>query len=381
MNEKLKTQTAEERVHHRTSPSTLQAREVCTHYESAKTESEAATAGTRQHRAVELRNIEGLPTDEEATAVVKCIEFTDLIESQFAEKAKGTGKKYIHLNEAYVHVDDLDTSAGYFDEAFIFEHEAALIDYKFGQWEVEPAENNLQAFAYVLGLFRQYPALKTCTAYFVMPYLDAIEHHTFDRSQQKDMLLRIQTVVARSLAKAGEPTPSFLACFGCANKGTCSALAKIAVKASQKFAPLQTPKEFNPMSVADPADAVLGYQLATIMDKWAQAYKSRVTNLAVEDDKFLPPGYRVISSADRLVTDSRKAYQALLPVLGEAKLWEILKLGISNIEKAVKELAPRGQKTAQATEVVEMLEAKKLLDRDEEKVYLRAVTGAKESAE
>ena len=367
-----------ERVHHRTSPSTLQAREACSHYEPGKVESDAARAGTRQHEAVERRSIEGLPTDEEAAAVVKCIEFTDSVEALFAARAEKEGGKYIHLNEAYVHVDDADTSAGYFDEAFIFENEAALIDYKFGQWEVEPAENNLQAFAYVLGLFRQYPAVEKCAAYFVMPYRDAIESCVFPRDQQKEMLLRIQTVVARSLAKAGQPTPSFLACYGCNNKGTCSALAGVAIKISEKFAPLKTPKEFDPMRVSDPADAVLGFQLATLMEGWAKAFKGRVTNLAVEDENFVPQGYRVISSADRIITDSRKAFQALTPVLGEDKLWEMIKLGISGVETAVMERAPKGQKSAQAQEVVEMLGAKNLLDRGETKVYLRAVTGAKD---
>jgi hypothetical protein len=367
-----------ERVHHKTSPSTLQAREACTHWTTSDFVSDAAAAGTRQHEAVDKRSLAGLPTDEEATAVTNCIEFANSVEAEFAEKAKAGGGKYVHLNEAYVHVDDQDTSAGYFDEAFIYGDEAALIDYKFGQWEVEPAENNLQGYAYALGLWNKYPKLQKVTVYFVMPYLDTIEAATFTREQAKDMLLRIQTVVARSNAKVGDPTPSFLACYGCGNKAACPALAKIAVKVSEKFAPLKTPKEFDPMKVADPEEAVKGYMLSTLMASWAQAFKGRVTNLAVEDETFLPPGYKVISSADRIITDPKKAFQTLLPVLGEDKLWSMLKFGISNIEKAVKENAPRGEKTAQAAAVVESLEALNLIDRDEEKVYLRAVTGAKD---
>lgn len=369
------------RVHHRTSPSTLQAREACSHYEPSGAESDAARAGTRQHNAVELRSTDSLPTDEEAYAVDKCIQFALSVEDEFRKAAEANSDKYIHLNEAYVHVDDDDTSAGYFDEAFIYADKAALIDWKFGQWEVEPAENNLQGFAYACGLFRQYPQVNYVTVYFVAPYLDMIESATFSREQQKDMLLRIKTVVKRSLAKEGKPTPSFLACYGCKNLASCSAVAEIALKASSKFSPLNVPKDFDPMNVADPEEAVKGYQLATIMSRWVNAFKSRVTNLAVEDEHFLPPGYKVIASADRRITDNRKAYQTLVPVLGEAKLWDMIKFGITAIENAVKENAPNGQKTAQAREVVEMLEAKNLLDIGEQKVYLRAITGAKDVTE
>ena len=341
-------------------------------------ESDAAKAGTRQHKAVELRTTDGLPTDEEAHAVDKCIQFVNSIESEFCAAADANKDKYIHLSEGYLPVDDDDTTAGYFDEAFIYQNKAALIDWKFGQWAVEEAENNLQGFAYACGLFKQYPEVSKVTVCFVMPYLDIIEVATFTRDQQKDMLLRIKTVVKRSLAKTGEPSPSFLACYGCANLATCSAVAKIAVQASTKFAPLQVPKEFDPMGVANPEDAVIGYQLATIMGRWVQAYKSRVTNLAVESEEFLPPGYRVICSTDRLITDHRKAYNVLLPVLGEAKLWEILKLGITAVEDAVKKQAPKGSKTAQVEEVFSMLEAQNLIDTGDQKIYLRAITGAKD---
>jgi hypothetical protein len=379
MSEVLKTKKAEDRVHHKTSPSSLQAREACSHWESEGTVSDAATAGTRQHAAVEARDITSLPTDEEASAVVKCIEFTDGIEAEFAELAKKTGQKYTHLNEVYVHVDDRDTSAGYLDEAFICGDKGALIDYKFGQWEVEPTENNLQAFAYVLGLFKQFPQLAEITAYFVMPYLDSIDMHTFKRADLQGMLLRIMAVVERSKAKTGKPSPAFLACYSCKNKATCPALAATAIKVSEKFAPLKTPKELDPMKVADQTDAVLGYQLAGIMEAWARAYKGRITNLAVEDDKFLPPGYRVISSADRKIVDAAKAFKVLQPILGDEALWKIMKVGISGVEDAVKAKAPRGQKTAQALEVVEMLENSGLIEREEEKVYLRAVSASKDS--
>lgn len=371
------------RAHHATSPSTLQAREVCTHYEPDSFESEKAKAGTRQHDAVEHESLDNLPTDEECEAVQMVIDFVRSIRDQFAETAKKLKTKFTELNETYLHVDDKDTSAGYFDKAFVLVDHAVVIDYKFGEWAVEPVENNLQAYCYVLGIFRAYPKVKTVTFYFLMPYQDTIESHKFTRADAPEMLLRVQTVVARSKAKAGKPTPCFLACFGCKNKATCSALAEYAIQISEKFAPMKLPKEVDPMKIVDPEDAVAGFQVAKIMEGWAASYKSRCSNLAVENEDFIPPGYILISSADRVINNSRAAFDILKSrfKMSESQLWETIRLSVGAIENVAKKSVPKGQKTAHANDVMEALNEAGLVDKGDQKVYLRARTDKKQVTE
>jgi hypothetical protein len=118
------------------------------------------------------------------------------------------------LREEYLPIDDdvlpdgtKHTTAGYCDFAAISEDgtRAELVDHKFGRNAVTNADQNLQGIAYMLGLKKRFPGLKTCTVRFIMPHIDHESEHTFDISNPDSYHLRVRTVVCRAVEAARVP--------------------------------------------------------------------------------------------------------------------------------------------------------------------------------
>lgn len=352
------------RIHHPYSPSTLQAREACPKYQSRNNESEASRKGTRQHDAVEGEQDNALLADHEAIAVAECIAY-----------AESVAKKYpggTVLKEVYLPIDDEEiviryadgggdvfkgTTAGYLDFAVVSADETAaeIIDYKFGQHGVEPAENNLQGIAYMLGLLKKFPKLETCKVQFVLPHRDEIDQHTFLLSQENvdDHRLRVVAVVRRAEEAAKVPNdfsmanPTLGACLFCSLIGKCPKVAEKVLKIGQKFAPLQLPENVNPSLISDPADTALGIKVAQIAEAWAKAFRAGATEKAISDPDFMPEGYVLVTSTRRIVLDARKLADIGKEFVPEAAAPEIEKLfdiPIGGIEGLIKLAAPRGQK-------------------------------------
>lgn len=324
-----------------------------------------AEVGTRQHDAVDSRLDDPKLPDYRAAAVVDCITFAD-------ERLKSfPGGKM--LTEVYLPVDDrhienpkwkegsvearwfLGTTAGYLDKGIISadETEAEVIDWKFGNNAVEKADNNLQGIAYALGLLKLYPRLRRITVRFIMPHLDFTTEHTFVRADFDSMLVRVRTVVARSVEARKKPddfsmaTPNTSSCLFCANIGRCPAVAAVAIRLGQKFRPLEIPATVTPSLIKDPKQAGLGIRLAQIVATWAEAFRRQATGRTIEDPDFIPEGYTLVESQRRLVVKARNlgdVAKEFIPAEHHHMVDALFDVPIRELEKLVSTFAPRGFK-------------------------------------
>jgi hypothetical protein len=351
------------RVHHPYSPSTLQAREACPCWTPSGGTNEAAEAGTLQHDAAEKGLDDPRLSDAQAAAVAQCKAFCDDLASKFPGATV--------LNEQYLPVDDeviwandppplrsrskfLGTTAGFMDWGLVTADglHGELVDYKMGQHAVEEASNNLQGVSYALGLFKKYPTLRDVTVTFLLPYRDEVDQHTFDMTNALALLLRIKTVVHRAIEakRAGDfltARPSVSACSFCGALGTCPKVAELALHVGRKYRPIDVPKNLTPSMMLDPKDVGLGLQLAMVLKAWAEAYRAQATQKTIMDDKFVPEGYRLVSSVKRSVRKARELVETAKEFLPEDQ-WPLLEalfeVPLGPVEKLISVAAPRGSK-------------------------------------
>jgi len=403
---------SEQRTHHAYSPSTLQSLEACPCYigQQSETPHERTTAGSRAHNVVESGEDDNRLDDADALAAAECIDFIAK-RRQLMEEARtrayfqtgvADGKEYsptavlpasaipeiVELKEIYLPIDDLrfddaeSTTAGYVDEVLI-DHTgeyAELMDWKFGRWAVESADNNLQGIAYSLGLFRMYPKLKSVIFWFKQPHLDTVSSAVFTREQVPALYLRVQVVVARAreARKSGNfstARPMVPACNFCANIGSCPAVAAFACRVGSKFHPVEIPDDITPTQVLSGRNATLGMRLSQVMAVWAKAFRTQITNRVICGEADIPAGYEVRSQSKREIIDADKFKQVVLRYLPESEYNALLAApGFGDIENIIKERAPRGSKKSALEEFQQQLEDSGAVAKQQPYSFLRAVT-------
>lgn len=393
----MKTDSAT-RIHHPYSPSKLQPLEACAKYESRFTESEAATTGTMQHDVAESGEDNQNLADFKIMAVIESMKFVDerlslypggkLVKEQYLpiddEKIQVRGEPLEVLTDPTdpdsdtvlvpTFIDFTGTTAGYLDVGIISadEETGEVIDYKFGKVAVENAGNNLQGYAYLLGLRKVFPKLKKGILWFFMPHRDELTGAEFDLVEQKlvrvysqdvgwvaapahagGMYLRIKTVVARAVeANRVEDdysmaTPTESSCLFCARLGKCPKVRELALNVGKKYRPLEIPQSVSTTVFSDPADVERGIKFAAVIKQWAESYRTGATNKTIDNPEFCPKGFTLVSTTKRIIKDDRKLGDLAKTFLPEDKHKEVEKLfsvAIGPLEKLISVAAPRGQK-------------------------------------
>lgn len=106
---------------------------------------------------------------------------------------------------------------------------ASLKDWKFGSYEVAPAEENQQVKTYVCGIFQRFPKVKKVYVMIVQPVFGAADYDkqvVFDRSQLPEMLNEISEIIKRcKAATEDQANPTADNCRYC-NKLTCETFRK-----------------------------------------------------------------------------------------------------------------------------------------------------------
>src|SRR6266542_937379 len=321
---------SEDRKHYPYSPSTLMCREACPKYQPTQSENEASIVGTMQHTAVESGLDDDRIPDYRALAVAQCKE---LAEQRVAAYPGGTV-----LREAYLPVDDetvagaLGTTAGYADLCIVSADEtrAEVIDWKFGKNAVSEASTNLQGIAYMLGLKKRYPKLRTCLVRFLQPHIDCDSSYPFQISDPRPFLLRVRTVVLRAIEAANDPKDFSTAratvgtCLFCALVGRCPKVTELAIQVARKYAPLVVPDDINTTTLDDPAKVSAGMKLAQVVSIWAESYRKNASAKAINHDDFIPEGYLLVESRRTKIKDARKVgdiAKTFLPPDAAEKFW------------------------------------------------------------
>lgn len=407
------------RVHHPFSPSTLQNLEQCPCYIGKDSQHVRAIAGTLAHKVMETGEDDQKLDDNDSLNAAECMDFCesrkvlfdnarvqeiDWVAEHFDDHPDAVAAnvpEVIELKETYLPIDDLlfddpvphpsgdkwkdgarrvvATTAGYIDRALI-SHDgtyAELLDWKFGIWPVEKAENNLQGIAYCLGLFKAYPKLKIVRFFFKQPAIGLLTSAAFTREQIPALYLRVQVVVAKardarakndfSAARPAVPVCNFCALIGC-----CPKVAEFACRVGSKFYPLEIPAEITPTMVQGPHQTSLGMRLAAVMLVWAAAFKTQTTDRVLRGAADLPDGYEIQSkTSPREIIDMKKYREIAAKFLTDEEIAPALRIALGDVEDAIQLKAPRGQKKAQTELFKQELEESGATKKGEPYSFLR----------
>jgi hypothetical protein len=218
-----------EREHSRISPSGLKSLQVCPGYQSDGKENAASKRGTSLHEIMELGKIPDnctLPPEDIAVAN-QVLELLKEIDAQ---------SEYEPIVEILVRYDALklkDFEQGHIDRVLVLDTnpegeptKLELVDFKFGQWEVDSLHENIQFRAYALGLFLQFPAVQVIRLRLVQPALNI--NTTYDLTRSKDyelIVTQVKSIVKRKHHYDETKDASMLKpesqCAFCAAQATC----------------------------------------------------------------------------------------------------------------------------------------------------------------
>lgn len=314
--EKLDTEV---RGHHPDSPSSLQSSEACPHFENEqRSDTRASDAGTLQHKAAETRNLDILDHEDQVNAVKRCLAMEDRITGELLAI---TGMPADVVREQYLSVSPGEKTegwdgitGGYPDVLLLSSNLAILLDWKFGQIFVTPTKDNLQGIAYALGVFEKYPHVDEVRVIFHHPYLEVEAplpeyDHVFSRSNIPELELRVRTVIARKHEAKNTgfngpipASPRTNLCLWCAKKGTCPALASLAVKVSEKYAGVTLPDAVKVAELKKPEDYAAAFRAANLLENWAKDVKRRCVDAAMTEDMVIP-GYELVRRQERTIHD------------------------------------------------------------------------------
>ena len=352
------TEQLEARSHHPRSPSTLGNREACPCYESRSEAHIRAIAGTLAHAVVETGVDNADLSDQDAIAAAECADFVEGRKKALAELFPDKG--IYEFKEKYLPIDKVAfpdtgaTTAGFVDEILLVpdEHVAELVDYKFGIWPVEDAETNLQAIAYVLGTFKEWPTVNLVRFFFRQPLVPHNSEWTFHRHEIPELYLRVQVVTARAREASAKLSgmdwsmakPTVPVCNFCNRIGVCPKVAEISLRVGKKFSSVDVPEYITPTMIHDPAQATLGLRLAQVVSVWASAYKTQVTNRILEGQAGIPDGFGLQSQQRRELISKEKFKEVALRYISEQEYTDSLDVLFGAVEKVINSKAPRGQK-------------------------------------
>lgn len=403
--------STESRKHHPRSPSKLQSLEACDCFKSREDViHERAIAGTLAHTVADTLEDDDKLSDDDSAAVAECLDFAEerrreldaaaetawlkACESQREPPPSRGDYQVREIKEEYLPIDDCTyddttaTTAGYADHIFISwdERHAELIDWKFGKWAVERADNNVQGFAYALGLFKRFPKLLTVHIWFKQPHLDYVTEVVINRSQLPDIYLRIKVIVERAYIaekrKAANSADVFAAfssasphtpiCLFCGDIGRCPKVGEIALNIAKKYHPVKFPDTLKLHELISPSQTALMLELVGVVKIFCEQARRHITDRCLRGDSELPEDYIIkTKNGNRKIVDMDKFREVALKYLSDKDYQLCLDASFGNIESKISELAPRGSKEKTVEEFKKALEEAGAVERGQPYSFLQ----------
>lgn len=255
-----------------------------------------------------------------------------------------------------------------------------VVDFKFGRGEIDDAEINIQGQAYLLGVMDKFPELETATVHFIIPRRDEVFTADFNRADMEGIRLRISLIVGKAMLSDAERIPNTEGCKYCKHKLSCPALNDKMLPLAKKYAKTVDDFELNlwgsysPAEIEDPE--VLGKMLnvASVVDKWAEAAKKQATKLATDEGLEIP-GYDLhFRTATAKIDDSQAAFDAVEHLLSAEEFMDACNVTPTALGKAYSEKLPRGEKKNARAKIDNALEDAGVILSEEERSltpYLR----------
>lgn len=379
----VETTQIEQEAHAEFNPSSLGNFEKCPGFQNRQTESEASLRGTRIHKALETDDLETLEEEERPVAQV-CKDFIDAI---IAEHQPATPTR--DLREIRLGVDlsgGLDTF-GTCDRLLAYGSHGYMFDYKSGYRHVADAEENPQAWSYVIGAFEAFPELDVIDFYFLIPNQDRVSYHTFTREDIPSMKLRLNTIVRRAMeakamfsAKQFEellnvlnPQPEL--CEYCAMQSSCPALAKKALSLAAMVGP-GLPVPSSPLvDIRRPEDIQHLLRLVPLMESWCKGVRGEALRLNLEEGLEIPGYQRIERSTPRTITSVLGAWDVVKRqgIELEDFLSACSRVSVPQLEELIRSLAPMGEKARAERELENQLRGADLLREDGKIFYLKEI--------
>lgn len=363
-----------EPAHATWAPSSLGMFERCCGFRNRKTEagdSEAADRGTRIHKALEKGNLDDLADEKEKFLAQVCKDFIDskLVEFGIPDKDFREIRLKINLSGGL-------TTFGTADRLLVYKRKGLMFDYKSGYRLVEDAEENAQAWSYVVGAFQKESlGLDELDFYFLIPNRDQISFAHFTRDDLPKMKLRLNTIIRR--AQAAEPaqySPQPELCEYCSRQATCPALGEKFISLAAALRPgLPVPQNPN-VSIKRPDDIPHLLRLAPLMETWAQGVRAEALRLQMETGLEIEGFVRQERATARAVTSVfqtwdlvREKFDVPLPEFLQA----CSKVSVPKLEDLVASLAGPRQKGKERQRLDTELRGADLLKEEGTIYYLR----------
>jgi hypothetical protein len=294
--------------------------------------------GTKLHKAWETGNLEGL-TEDEAKAV------ESVIRSQ-PQWSKST------LREFKVNVAGI--TWGTVDYLNIEEsgHEF-LMDAKFGRISVQPAQTNIQIWAYSLGVWYELPKANQIDVTIAVPYRGEVTHATFHRKTHYDSF---KFYISRIIEKVEQFRKTGDVSMLSYHPKTCSFCSRIncpikrgRLKEVMGTAELGFPNtiEVSELSVDEISQAKI---LSNQFKRWAAEVDKRAMELSNEGEEI--PGFeRKFMSGRRKnalldqIKETIRIASSIIPGQPLPDIWHVAgEIHIAKVVELIRENSPRGHK-------------------------------------
>lgn len=357
-----------ERKHSRISPSGLKSLQICPGYTSDGKESAAAKRGTDLHEIMELGRIpdncnlppEDLEVAEKVLAILKEVD---------------AQSEYEPLKEILVQYSALglkDFEQGHIDRVLVLETNDAgeptkleLVDFKFGQWEVDPLHENIQFRAYALGLFLEFPLVHTVQLRLIQPALNINTTYSLTRSKDYDLIVtQVKSIVKRKHRYDESKDPSMLKpetqCSFCAAQATCKKWQEHMVRVANESNLLETPvvpieNVDNPYT-AEPTEVVRIFRWIKPMEDYLKKVK-RLALACYDAGRFSDEFTLIEKAGDAAVVDPILTRDILQEKYGvdPTEYLAACEISLTKIRELVGAKAPQGQKGKMQDEAIKYL--------------------------
>ena len=305
-------------------------------------------------------------TEEQETNVGEC---QRVVEPYIRQAEKVGLEEKVTITNA----DGEEITWGTSDVVLVTGKHLTLIDYKFGVGYIDTPDKNMQAKAYVAGAFQSYPEAETAQFIFLIPKRGEVLRHTFKRDELPTLVAEVDRVVKAAQDPDSPYNPSEDTCVFCGEKPKCPAINTAVATISKEYGELELPVEFHSSAITDPSQMAKALQAANLMKRWADSVKHHAMEMVLNGEQI--PGYHLKSrQGKRTVRDVQSAWAVMQNILSLEDFLPACSISITELEKAVKEMAPRGKKKALVEEVFETLQDGGVLYRGSETSYLSKIT-------
>jgi len=339
---------------------------------------EKAEFGTLKHTALSTRDLSVLGGDTKAEEEVsRLVEFIDsfrdaypTIHSELLLKSDKIFGTLDHLG--------LDQTG----------RRGIIIDAKFGAWNVTPARNNLQGWAYVLLAFLNFPTLNRIKVIFYAAKTGLHTEHTFWRYRLPNLEKRIYKIIDRAGEVSEAPqekdfTPDAVNCSFCLRLNCPARLALMGTLVTQWTGkPVALPR-LNLLEVSTPQLSSLK-KLSNVFKTFASAVDNEAKRRAFDEGDIVD-GYEIAEKSGTRTVVGAEQITAASKVLAAnwdaqnfgAVDWgkyvlENVELSIADLEKEIGKLAPQGKATLAKKIIVNALEKARLVNANRI-FYLQAI--------